>query len=147
MLQITSPVCVLGDIHGSFDDLQFFLTQLYDADGPEPSPPGDTRSEREHQLATHVLVLRDDGDHEVSGGQRVVSAEPCRSLPHACWRPLLCALGVQVLLWGSQGLTCERRGGGGGYRAPESTWFVGGIGGWGTGSMQLTFPSSTQGSL
>jgi len=67
MLQITSPVCVLGDIHGSFDDLQFFLTQLYDADGPEPSPPGDTRSEREHQLATHVLVLRDDGDHEVAG--------------------------------------------------------------------------------
>jgi len=64
MLQVKSPVVVLGDLHGRFDDLQFFLTELYDPRRLAPS--GQAPPHGDHRIADNVLLLSDKTDAEVA---------------------------------------------------------------------------------
>ena len=58
LVKITSPVMVLGDIHGSYSDLSFFLGRMFD---PNVRDPLQTKWDKKSiNVATNVLVLQGD---------------------------------------------------------------------------------------
>jgi len=79
MLRLRSPICVLGDIHGRFDDLHFFISELYDSALSQPLARAGPKNFR---IANNFLLLGEDGDHEVAGIQDVPDAlsESCADL-------------------------------------------------------------------
>ena len=67
-VHVRSPVLVLGDLHGSFDDLNFFLKQLYDPDNPGdlPMSPASAKRAQRFRIAANAVMLSDDGEQDVS---------------------------------------------------------------------------------
>jgi hypothetical protein len=67
IIRIRSPLVVLGDIHGRFDDLHFFISQLYDRTHMEMSRARSMRKAKDVRIANNFLLLGDKGEHEVAG--------------------------------------------------------------------------------
>ena len=87
-VHITSPVMVLGDLHGSFDDLNFFLKQLYDgSDSPETpnceDSAGDAETASDFRIAANVLMVGPKGEHQVNtdAASRVHRIHPPKGNP------------------------------------------------------------------
>eukprot|EP00668_Euglena_longa_P044149 GGOE01058750.1.p1 GENE.GGOE01058750.1~~GGOE01058750.1.p1 ORF type:complete len:641 (-),score=188.07 GGOE01058750.1:450-2312(-) len=67
VLHLESPLFVMGDIHGRFDDLHFFLQQFYRSGGPATSPPPPpARTSETVRVADNILVMAEDGEYEVA---------------------------------------------------------------------------------
>eukprot|EP00669_Euglena_mutabilis_P002120 TRINITY_DN12712_c0_g1_i1.p1 TRINITY_DN12712_c0_g1~~TRINITY_DN12712_c0_g1_i1.p1 ORF type:complete len:471 (+),score=153.46 TRINITY_DN12712_c0_g1_i1:135-1547(+) len=65
VLHLQSPIFVLGDLHGRFDDLHFFLRNFYSEEAP-PLAKESPVNTRDYRIAGNLLLLGDGDDYQVT---------------------------------------------------------------------------------
>ena len=93
-VHIRSPIMVLGDLHGSFEDLHFFLQEFYDRNPgdaharPERPVFGGAGKARRFRIGANVVMVGNDGEQEVAPMAEVEDAMSQSSEHVARGRPV-----------------------------------------------------------